>query len=168
MKKLFLLFALCSLLFAITGCGYVTHSALPPGIRVAVPMLKNSTYHSDVETKVTREIIKKFVTEGTEITSPENADFLLSGELVGYDKKTLRWEEGVYNEPQEYRLILSVDIEYRDLRNGKVIFKGTISGHYDYFIKDMGSKKKESEDTAVQEAAEDLAKNIVDRVCEQW
>ncbi len=172
MKKPFLLSAICYLLFAIVGCGYVTHSALPPGIRVAVPMLKNSTYHSDVETKVTKEIIKKFVTEGTQISSPENADFLLSGELVGYDKKTLRWVGGVKDKIEEYRLTLSVKITYKDLRNNEVIFSETISGDTDYFPDDTESTEayviKKDEDTAVQEAAKDLAKNIVDRICEQW
>ncbi len=165
MKKEFLLSAICYLLSAIAGCGYIIHSTLSPGLKIAVPILKNATYHSGVETKVSKEIIKKFISEGTQIDTFDNADFLLSGTLMGYNKKALRWVDGIEDEVEEYRLILSADITYKDLRNNEIILSERISGDTDYFI--VGSRRKD-EDTAVEEAAKDLAKNIVDRICEEW
>jgi hypothetical protein len=165
MKKLFLLSVFYFLVVSFSSCGYVSHSTLPPGVSVAVPIMKNSTYHSGVETKVTQELIKKFVTEGTPVKTEENANFLLSGELVGYNKSAIRWVDGVEDEIEEYRLTLSANITYKDLRSGEVLWSERISGDYDYFI--VGSTAK-NENTAVNEAAKDLAKNIIDRICSEW
>ncbi|MCK4859110.1 MAG: LptE family protein [Candidatus Omnitrophica bacterium] len=166
MKKIFLLSTLYFLLSTfVMGCGYVTHSTLPPGLKVAVPMLKNSTYHTGVEIKITRALIKKFTTEGTAVTNIENADFLLSAELINYDKEPLRWVHGIEKEVEEYRLTLTANVTYKDLRNNEIIWEERINGDTDYFI--VGSKKKD-EENALEEAVKDLAENIINRICEEW
>ncbi|RKY39696.1 MAG: hypothetical protein DRP75_01135 [Candidatus Omnitrophota bacterium] len=158
-----LLFLLC---ISFISCGYVAHSTLPKGVKIAVPVFKNSTYKEGVEVKVGKEVIKKFINEGTEVVgSPDNADFLLSGTLIAYEKKPLRWVKGIEEEIEEYRLILTAHITYKDLRTNEVLLDTQVSGDTDYFIR--GNKAKD-EESAVEEAAQDLAKNIVDAICEQW
>jgi len=174
-KRLWLTTYYLLLTTLLASCGYTTGSLLSPGIKTAaVPIFKNSIspeslsyqYHPGLEVDITREVIDRFLFDGNlRVVSPGAADLLLEGELIDYLKEPLRYAADE-KDVTEYRLTLVVSLTCRDLKTKEVIWEETnFTGDTTYFT--TGSRAK-SESTALSDAIEDLARNIVDRTVEGW
>ncbi len=160
MKRIYLSLLLPLL---IAGCGYTTGTLLPTHIKtVAVPTFANLTYRPGVEVDLCKRIIDRFTFDGNlRIAPSERADSLLQGEVAGYQKQALRYRDN--EKIEEYRLILSVNVSFKDLRKDKVIWEAKgFSGKTEYF------PAEKSEEDALTEAIDDLAKKIVDKTIEGW
>lgn len=181
---LYFLFAIFYLPFAIcyfSGCGYTTRSLLPPHIKkIRVENFKNSinitaeitdqtiryqTYKPRMEQDITKAIIDKFIFDGNlKIAQPGDADVILNGELVDFRREALRYDED--NNIEQYRAVIVVKIALKDVKNNKELWHfDNFAGSYDYYT--VGSQAK-SEDTAVTEAINDLARRVVEQTIEAW
>ena len=166
--------------FCINGCGYTTRSLLPPDLKsICVESFTNTIhiaeeqsdermyrgYRPGMEADLTREVIDRYLFDGNlKVKSDQTADMLLSGELVDFRKEGLRYDEN--NNVEEYRVLLTVNLVLKDVRSGKVFWaeKG-FTGEATY--RTSGSLAR-GEESAIQDAAKDLARRIVERTVEGW
>ena len=94
----------------------------------------------------------------------ENADCILSGELVGFDREALRYDES--DNIEQYRIVIFVKIQLKDIKQNKVLWQfDNFAGSFDYYT--TGAQAK-SESAAIDAAIDDLARRIVWQTIEVW
>lgn len=172
------IFLLC--LFLMSSCGYSTKSLLPSDqrniyvepfvnkINVTSETTQNNyyrVYRPRLESDVTKAVIDRFIYDGNlKVTKIDNADLVLSGQLVDYNRQTLRYTSDETSE--EYRLNITVNIQLKNAKTDELIWEeNNLIGDTTYFT--TGSLAK-SEDTAITDAIKDLARRIVERIIEGW
>ncbi len=168
------------LLLTVGGCGYSRGSLLPSHLKtVYVDNFKNminvgrevteasryTLYRPGLENDITDAVVDRFVFDGNlRIASREEADMVLSGKLIDYRQEPLRYDKN--DNVEEYRIKITVDLELENTVDKEIMWKEA------GFIGEATYKKigrlATSEDTARQEAIEDLARRIVERTVECW
>lgn len=183
MKKL-LFFALAIVvLISLSSCGYSIRSlSYSRNAKIYVKPFENKVdlnitdeysdrypyklYRHRLETKITDAVINRFLLDGylKVISNEEVADLIVEGELTNYEKQPLRYDDA--SNVEEYRANLIVNVALRDVKKDELVWeeKGFV-GYSEFFT--TGSQAK-SEDTAIDEAVEDLARRIVERTVEDW
>ena len=164
----------------IAGCGYTTKSLLPSNIKtIYVDNLVNKIkvtdeasdarmyrgYRPGMELEATRTIRDKYLIDGNlKIAGQETADLILTGELVDFRNEALRYDRN--NDIEEYRVRLVVNLVMKNAKDGKVRWtESSFAGESLY--RTSGTLAK-SETTAIKEAADDLARRVVERTVEEW
>lgn len=184
-KGLLMLSTLCFLLSTLLlGCGYTTGSLLPASIKtIYIKTFTNriditaeldetsryKTYAPYLEVNISKKIIDRFIYDGNlRVVSQENADLMLTGELIDYDRQPLRYD--VDDEVEEYRLSLVVRLLLQNLTKKEIMWEETsFIGDTTYFASaTTGSVAKREETAALSDAIEDLARRVVERVVEMW
>jgi len=166
--------------YAISGCGYTTRSMISTEFRTIYvrPFVnkidittetdtasKYKIYKPLLETDITKSVINKFLFDGNlRLVKTESADLVLKGELVGFHRDPLRYTES--DEVEEYRLNLVVNISLWNNKKNKIIWEeNNFTGNATYFTTGQAAK---SEETAINDAINDLARRIVEHTVEQW
>ncbi|MFH1868052.1 MAG: LPS assembly lipoprotein LptE [Candidatus Omnitrophota bacterium] len=180
MRPRFKLLILFIVLISFSGCGYTTGSLLPPHIKnVYVESFANNipiteevsdqriykTYRPRLEIDITRAIIDKFIFDGhLKLVQKKDADVVLSGELIDFRREPTKY--GNDDNVEQYRIAISVDMEFKSIKDNKMLWeeKG-FTGSEDYYT--VGSQAR-SEESAVADAIDDLARRVVERAIEVW
>ncbi len=175
MKK-FILCLLIPLCVGLTGCGYTTGSNLASNIKtIHIKNFKNSidyTAHSGrnvylplLEVDVTNAVSNRFLFDGhLKLAEEEEADLVLTGELISYRRDVLRYTDS--DEVEEYRVNIVVRLSLYNADLDAVEWtEGGFYGEADYFV--TGSEAS-SETDAIDEAMTDLARRVVERTIENW
>lgn len=172
-NKQFVLAFVSVLLFA--GCGYSTHSVSlgkykticvePFKNKISYENEKSNTYLPLLEVKVTHAIIDRYLFDGgLKIAKKENADLVLQGDLVGYQRDPLRYDDN--NDVQEYRITITIAMTLWDNTQQKEVWRETsFSGDTTYFTSGPLAK---SESTALEAALKDVATRVIERTVEAW
>ncbi|MFH1645574.1 MAG: LPS assembly lipoprotein LptE [Candidatus Omnitrophota bacterium] len=178
-KRTFLAFLLC-LTFILSGCGYTTSSLLPPHLKTiyverfinSIPIAEESsdrsvyrTYHPLLEVDVTKEVIDKFIFDGNlKITQKAVAGLLLEGELIDFSREVTKYGEG--ENIDQYRIVITVKMKLVDQTTKALMWQeDSFSGSDYYYTSGVQSK---SESAAINDAIDDLARRVVQRVVEVW
>lgn len=161
------------LLLSLAGCGYTQKVVLPGGIQTiyvqtfknAIPAAEIYAYRPGLEMDVTSAVIKRFNFDGNlRVVSKEKADAVLEGSIIAYEQEALRFTTA--DRPLEQRLHLVVDIKLINQKTSEVIFhEPNFSGTTLFELNDEQGARRIS---AAEDAVTALAKNIVDRVVEDW
>ncbi len=169
-KSIWLLTTTC---FFLTGCGYTQRLVLPGGIKtITVPTFKNAipaeeiySYRAGLESELTTAVIRRFNIDGNlKVVGEDKADARLEGAIIAYEQETLRRTS--IDTPQELRLHLVVDIKLINLKTGEVMWhEPNFSGST---LFEPNNEQGLRRITAATDAVSTLAKNIVDRVVEDW
>jgi len=158
----FICFALC-----IPGCGYRIGNINPddPIKRLAVPTFQNSSTEPGIQTRATSAIITQFQIDGAyQIVEPAQADAVLHGNIIGYNRNALRFSSN--DVTREYRLTIGASLKLVEARTGKLIWSATrVEGETTFFI---NVALPEDERRARPDALEDLARHVVERTVERW
>lgn len=153
----------------VTGCvGYRLGPVLKADYKsVAVPMFRNKTLHPQLEAQITNAIIKRLQADGTlRVESQPNADIVVTGVIVKFDRDELRSVREDTGVAREYRINITAEIEARDTRTGKlVIEKTTVTGRGETFI---GSDLQSAELQVLPLVADDMARQVVGMLTESW
>jgi hypothetical protein len=175
MRKLYCILII-GLMF-VSGCVFSTRSLVVGGASsIYVPVFENDTYQPDktdktfkrnIENVVSDEIIRQFLIDGSvKIMPKELADLMLEGIITRYRKTPLTYSSTNLDIVEEYKIDIQVKLKLIDLRNNNVIWKDVlISRSEDYYV---GGSTIETEDSALYQAAEDLAKDIIVQIVEAW
>ncbi len=106
--------------------GYTTEPNYDPDIRtVYVPIFRNvafqTTPYRGMEADITRAVVREIgaKTPFRVVSDPEKADTELLGTLVGIDKQVVSRNQ--QNLPRESLIVLTVELVWRDLRDGRVL-----------------------------------------------
>lgn len=168
------------LALALSGCGYTYKSLLPSNYKtIYVDSFGNKIkltaeqsnlrmyrgYRPGLPSEITNATISRYLYDGNLRIAPEkSANLILKGSLIDFRKEPLRYDAN--DNIEEYRIILTVDIELLDPATDKVLWKeGAFSGETNYYT---GGSLAMDESQAVAEAVKDLARRIVERTIEAW
>ena len=165
----------------LTGCGYTTHAYVTQtGYKsiYVTPFLNKvdtttefsegnrfMTYFPLLENTITNTVVDKYKFDGTlRISKEEDADLVLKGELINYRRDTMR--NTTSDTPAEYRITLFMHLVLIDNKTKKILWeKNGFAGDSSYFT--TGNFVK-TESQALQDAAADLARRIVEATVEAW
>ena len=175
MKNLFRLSVLSFALLT-AGCGYTTKSTLPPHLKtVHIEPFENTIDYTQegrrtlyiplLEVDIQKALIDRFLFDGNlRISTTERADLILSGKLLNYERQVLRYTDN--DDVEEYRIYITVALEMFDTHKQEVMWtESGFVGETTFFIT---GPLAQSEDSAVNEAIEDLSRRIVERTIEDW
>jgi hypothetical protein len=159
--------ALSFIILATAGCYHLGPTLKADYRSVAVPMFANKTLKPQLEAQVANAIVKRIQQDGgLRIESPENADVVVHGQIVRYDRSELRSLQQQTGTPREFRIRIDAMVEARDRRTGEFVLRPTrITGTADSFI---GSDLQSAEFQALPLVADDLARQITSLLVESW
>lgn len=184
-KYLTRFFILCSLFFVMIGCGYTTRSMISNKFTTItiVPFVNKidisregdiasryKVYLPQLETDITKAVVDKYLFDGNlKPTDKESASLTLKGELVDFRRDAVRYTEN--NDVEEYRISIAVNLTLWDNVENKLLWEeNSFTGDASYFVAGFAPANAPvtSEDSAVTNALQDLARRIVERTVEQW
>jgi len=155
--------ALATLAAGLGGCGYSLRTSLPPGIRtIHVPVLENRTQEPGIEDFITQALTQAVVTGGRLriAANAREADASLEGAIVEYRLSSLAFDSAA--NVTQYRLVIGLSLTFRDLRQNRVIWKqDRLEERADFAVAGRGTQTLAREETAVRQAAVDVARAIV-------
>jgi hypothetical protein len=170
------LVALFLVLLSVAGCGYTTGSVISSRYKtIFVEPFENKIGYMDqderklyipqLETKVRDAVIDRFMFDGNlKIAQQGNADLVLKGKVVSFDRGDLRLTNA--EDVKEYRLTVTVALTLWDPVNNKVVWEEPgFSGDTTYFTTGPLAKP---ESVAIQDAVNDVARRVVDRTIQDW
>lgn len=163
-----------------SGCGYTTRAYVGAYQKIYVAPFKNSidiasarseysryvTYYPLLESTITQAVVNRFLFDGSlKIVKESDADVLLKGELISYNRGAMRYAEN-NEDVTQYRITLVVNISLYDTKTGELVWqKDSFAGDANY--QTTGTQAK-SEKAALDDAISDLARRIVDQFLEEW
>ena len=149
----------------LAGCGYTTSTIKGAGISsIYVPMFKNQTYEHNVHVTVTDAVINELILDGNlRLVKQEEADTILEGQVIRYKTEPLGYDKN--NDVEQYRMVVTVQVVFRNLKKDKIIWTQTIEGSTAYYT---SGRLGMSEKAAADKAIENLARNIVSEVVNFW
>ena len=180
----FLLVAGCWLLVtSFSGCGYTSRTVYhgpyktifiePFANKVDLlsenatsPSQRFRTYHPLLENDIRAAVINRFMYDGgIRLARKEDADIVLKGELIDYQRDALRYENN-QQDVAEYRVSLIMHLVL--LKKGEeapLWEESNFVGDATYFT--SGTQAK-TEKTALDAAIADLARRVLERLVENW
>lgn len=189
MKKINFFLSLTTIFYLLTtvlsGCGYTTRSMLSGKYSTIyiTPFLnkvditqesysasKYRIYRPMLETNITKRVINRYLFDGNlKLVKEEKADLVLKGELIEYRKDPLTYNADS-DDVSEYRINIYVNLSLWDMKENRLLWQeNNYNGNSSYFTSIASNNViKVSEDVAVTNAIEDLARRIVERTVEQW
>ena len=144
------------------GCGYSFRGTLPSHIRtIAVPIFGNRTQQPGVESIITRAVVQAFVTNGRlQVVRPADADAILDGEVMSYGVGVVAFDRTL--NVQQYRLLVVLNLRMRDVRRNTVLFQqANVAEQADFRVAGPVSATISQEETALTQAAGEIARSIV-------
>ena len=118
-----------------------------------------------MENDITRAVTNKFLTDGTlRIANESTADLILKSSLVDFKRDALRYDTN--DNIEEYRVKLLVNMELTNNKTGVVMWKE--KGFAGETTSRTSGPLAKSDDAAVNDAVDDLARRIVERTVEAW
>ncbi len=165
---LVLAFLLVPLPFLLS-CGYTASASLPGHIKsIAIPVFKNETLEYQIEDDITNAVIEKFVADNRlRVVGEKAANSVLLGTVTGYQRRVFSYSTGEV--AQEYEVTIKMSVEFKDLTNGRIIWKDdSLVSSARYFAVDMAGQKAQTEQDGRQPAIAFLANDILTRTVEGW
>lgn len=150
---------LVGLFLVLTGCVYTFSMSAPGGAKtIAIPVFLNESPRPGVELELTTAVIRAMDADGRlrVVSDTTRADIVLSGVVKSYT-----WEPYTYDEAGtvlSYRVRLEVNVAVTNRRDTTASFNLSLQpwGSYD--------AEKESEKDGLTRAAEDLARQVLEKI----
>lgn len=163
-----------SIILFFSGCGYTRKTVLPQDIKTIyvrtvlnkVPVEEIYVYNPGLEMGLTKAIIRRLNKDGNlrVVSSEAEADAILKTDLVRFQQEGLRFDN--LERVEEYRVFMVVALKLLNAKTKETIWEEpAFSGDAEYFVSDVRSVGRED---GTQRALERLARNIVDRIVEDW
>lgn len=154
--------SLLALLAMSAGCGYSLRGTLPGHIKtVAVPVFRNLTSEPAVENFLTRAVVEAFSTNGRlQVVTAEQADSILEGEVTRYNVQSVAFDPNA--NIKLYRLTVTLNLRFRDLREGTVMFERRgVEERADFRVPGTVSETIAREEIALRTAAQEIGRSVV-------
>jgi outer membrane lipopolysaccharide assembly protein LptE/RlpB len=167
MKKYFILFLLCTLMYS---CGYHlrgTGSSLPSHIkRIQVPMFQNKTSRFELDVKLTRSVIDELVSRGkVEVTDDlESADAVLEGEISSFKVNPIAFSGTATAD--RYNIIIVARIVLKDLVENQIFFSNPNFVYQKEYEVEEGVDFESVEAEAIEEVSGEFARSLVIMILE--
>lgn len=155
------------------ACGYTNKTVLPHNFKtIYVDTVKNGilieqvyAYQPGVEIAITNGVIRRLERDGNlKVVPREQADAVLEMVMIRFEQEGLRFSK--LESVQEFRLFIVLAMRLLDNRTGDIIWEEpSFSGDADYFVSTVRDQAL-ADGTA--KAIDRLARNVVDRIVEDW
>jgi outer membrane lipopolysaccharide assembly protein LptE/RlpB len=165
-------FAFAALL-ALTSCGYrltPVGGVVPEGAKtIAIPVFINGTNEPFLDTELTQAVVDAFLYDGRlKVVSLEGADLVLRGQVTKFDVSPASYTANAY--VQTYNVSIGVSMGLEDTKTKKALLTDSGVGSvfvssYPVTLGDIPATKTAKE-TAIKNAARDIASTIRSRVLE--
>jgi outer membrane lipopolysaccharide assembly protein LptE/RlpB len=163
-----------AILLLISGCGYTQKTVLPQDIKSIyvrtvlnkVPVEEIYLYNPGLEMAMTKAIIRRLNKDGNlqVAASEEEADAVLETHLVRFQQEGLRFNN--LERVEEFRLFIVASLVLTNAKTGEMIWEErNFSGDGEYFVSGVRSVGREE---GVGRAIDRFARNVVDRIVEDW
>lgn len=165
---LFLLAPLCLLL---SGCaGYTLGGQKPAHLRnitkIAVPTFENLTLEPRLGVLVTNAVIKQLQNHGGyQVVSKAEAEAVLEGKIQNIDRTQFRSDRNNILRSSQIQAVLGTSFQIKDLSSGAVLHNGVASGDSQIIL---DANLQLSETQLLEHAAQRLAYELADQICEGW
>jgi hypothetical protein len=151
------------LALALAGCaGYKLGptNGLSAGSRsVAISGFINRTHEPRISDALASSLRRRLQQDGTfRLESADEADILMTGEIVRFDRAALSYQTNDVLTPQEYGLILLVHVTAKERHSGKVDLDRNVQGRT--YIR-LGADQSSAERQAIPMLTDDLARNAI-------
>jgi hypothetical protein len=151
----------------LAGCGYGQKELYEPNVgSISVPIFKNQSFHRELEFKMTASLKKRIESRTPyKVTASGVADTLLSGTIVSVETTSLSrdFDSGLV---QEAQLSVTVDVEWKDLRDGRIIRKRRAVTGTGRYVPTRGVG--EPVEVAYHQAVEDVSWQILAMMQQDW
>lgn len=153
---------LASIGLLICTCGYSTRSLLPSHVRtIGIKSVENSTTQPGLAEELMLKLPQALGADGNlRISSPEAADLLLEVVINGYYRTA-----SAYDADQNitaYEITVTAEVDVKDQIRNEPFFTGTVSSRLSY------TPASKSDETAITETVEKLAREIVRQIITAW
>jgi len=166
--------AACLAVLILPGCGYTTRSAMPENMKsIYVETVVNKidvaqiiAYKPGLEIDITNAIVRRLQRDGNlkVVKTPEEADVILDADMIHFDQEGLRFSR--LETSQELKIYIVLSVRLIDAKSQQVLWEEqNFSGDQEYFISQL---RDQAQDTAADLAVARLARNVVDRIVEDW
>ena len=154
-----------------SSCGYHLAgygSTLPPHIRaISIPVFKNSSSEPNIQRNATDAIRRAFISDGRlKVTDTSKADLLMRGTLTNYQLRGVSFSSE--DSAEEYIVRLGIQVEAYDRIKKKIFFKQKFATQWDYRVTSSVVDSESARFTALKEAYDDLADQLVSTTIEQF
>ncbi|MEO0005213.1 MAG: LPS assembly lipoprotein LptE [candidate division WOR-3 bacterium] len=151
-----------AIFLTVISCGYSTRSLLPPHLKtVAITAVENSTTQPGLAEELSLVLPRVFNSDrNLRVTSLENADLVVSITLTGYSRTAAAYD--AEQTISAYEISLAAQVEAQDQVRNEPFFSGTISTRISY------EPERKSEEDALSEAIEKLAREITRQIITAW
>ncbi len=155
----------------LSGCGYMVGSANDPQIRtVEVPVIETNSFRRGIELQLTEAVQKQIQLRTPFRVVTDGGDTRLTGRIIDMRKSVLG--ETQFDDPRELQINLALEVVWEDLRAGRVLSQEQIP-----LTPELAALRAQSEfapevgqslATAMQQAVNRLARQVVDRMEAPW
>jgi hypothetical protein len=131
---------------------------------VAVAVIGNMSFRRGVEVRLTEAVVKELEARAPyKVVPRERADTVLEGQITNVEVNTL-YRDFRTSLPREQQMTITLDLVWKDLRNGRILAQRTGLERSGIFYPTIG----ESEFVGSQEAIERFAEEIVQELQADW
>ena len=131
---------------------------------VAVPIFTNKDYRRGVEFRLTEAVIKQIETRAPyKVVPKDRADTILEGQINLVSVNTISRDYQI-NLPREQVMNITIDLIWKDLRNGEILMQRRNLSRQVVFYSTLG----ESEYIGIRDAVEKFAVEIVQEMQADW
>jgi len=152
------------LLLLLGGCAYYSFSGntLPSYIKtVAIPLFEDQTSEFGIKERLTDALISEFTRDNTlKISSQDEADSIIRGKILSVVDRAETYD--AQEHAQSYRVYISVEVKFEDLRKHKVLWKQRMNQWGSYSLAD------ESRQQGIEQAIKKLAEDILNKSVSGW
>jgi len=151
-----------SLILLGASCPYSFTNQLPSHLKtVSVPLFEDNTYEFGLKERLTNAVIDQFMQSNVlKVTDLQHADSVFKCNIKSYKKNVYSYDSD--EKVKSYELTLKLEIEFRDIKKDKVIYKNMS------YIGKTSYSAGGSEDDAKLVLISDTAKKIVTEAITQW
>ena len=163
--RFFFLFLVGIFLLGLTACSYsFSGASVPSHLRtIAIPIFsdKSGSGEFDLNQKLTKQLIQKFINDNTLLVSDRlNSNALLEGTVTALSDAPTVVSGG--EKVTTRRITISVLIVYKDLVKKQQIFDRSFSNYGDYPVGgDITIVRKQAIDKAIERITEDILLGVV-------
>jgi len=148
------------------GCGYTTDTLYRTYIKtIFIPVFESQSFRRQVEFDLTGAVSRQIDlhTPYKVVSDLSRADSILQGGILSIGETVLAQQREL-DRPLENQVILTVSVNWKDLRNGDLIIENQIfqvSGDYAALLSSSSS-------SATRQAVNELAGRIVEKMEKPW
>lgn len=153
-----------TMVLGLLGCGYhligTGASSLPTHLKtLSIPTFVNKTQEPEIERVITAAVRELFIRDGRlKIVSSQATDSVLNGEIRNYYLKPISFD--TQDRVKEYRVLIDVEIVFKDLVKEKVLLKQGLTADDTYTVSAAIAGRETTLRNTRKRAAEEFAERI--------